>query len=174
VVEAPGRSRGESVLAILVRDLVREERTGEASLEARAVGVITTAGTLVTVLFGLALLVTGRAGFVLPVGARGLLAGALASLVAASVAAIFVNLPTGHREINARDLLNRISSDDDWNAQRDDVERAVAKVLAVQLVAGREVNRRKARLLARAIFAEVAGVAFIGASVAVILATSAQ
>lgn len=162
-------TRGGQLLGRLAHDLLAEERTNKASLEARAIGVIATVGSLVTVLFALAALVTGRPGFVLPAAARCLLAGALAGLLTASVTAIFVNLPYGHLELKADDLLRRINSDDDWNAPAEEVEHAMARVLAVQLVSARHVSRLKARLLAYAVLAEVIGVTFIAAAISVIL-----
>ncbi|HSV65020.1 MAG TPA: hypothetical protein VLJ59_03805 [Mycobacteriales bacterium] len=165
------RAPGGQVLGRLVQDLVADERASKASVESRAAGLITAAGSLVTVLFAIAAFVTSRVGYVLPVPARWLLVGALTSLLAASVAAIVVNLPAGQHEIRADDLLGRIHRDEDWNAREDDVELALAKALAGQLVRARQVNRAKARLLAYAIFGEVSGIAFIGAAVSVILAT---
>jgi uncharacterized integral membrane protein len=157
------------MLAVLVRDLVAEERTNRVSLESRAGSVITTAGALTTILFGLAALITDEAGVKLPTLSRWFLGASLVLLLAASVGAIFVSLPSGQREIKAEDLLQRIRSEDDWSASDDVVGRAIAKGFAVQLVSAREINRTKARLLISAIAAEVGGVAFIGAAVALIL-----
>jgi hypothetical protein len=174
VTQPDTAGQGGRILGRLVQDLIAQERASKASVEARAIGTITAAGSLVTILFALAALESSRAAYVLPAAARWLLLGALACLLVTSIAAIIVNIPTGQREIKAADLLARISDDDSWNSPADDVERALAKAQAGQLIRARHVNRGKARLLAYAILSEVLGVAFIGAAVSVILATPGQ
>ena len=72
-VEAEGTSGTEAYAALIERELDAQEAR-KASLEQRGLAVITTAGALTSLLFGLAAFsTTGAHAFVLPASARHLL-----------------------------------------------------------------------------------------------------
>jgi uncharacterized membrane protein len=94
--EAPATATdpGSSVLAACVQEQLARQDARKTSLEQRGITVITTAGALVTLLFGLAAFTTKRSQtFALPGGASYLLVAALVLFFGAALAAILTNVP---------------------------------------------------------------------------------
>src|ERR1700694_370776 len=102
--EAPASTTdsGASILAAYVQAQLARQDARKTSLEQRGITVITTAGALVTLLFGLAALSTKRAQtFALPAGASYLLVVALVLFFGAALAAILTNVPLEYEEADA-------------------------------------------------------------------------
>ena len=98
----PDSSSATSADAVMehVQDQLTEERGTKSALEARAIGVITSAGALVTLLFALAALVTKPQAYELPGAARLVLGITLIAFIASAVLAIIAARPETYQEVS--------------------------------------------------------------------------
>ena len=158
----------EAVLK-LVDDQLEDERTRKASLEARGVAVISTSGTLTTLLLALAALVTDASGFQLSGVAQILLMLGVAAFLLAAVLAVLTARPGVYGEVKEGSL-REIATLDAMNEPEADANPKIAIALVEIIVKARRGNEKKARLLMRAVSAEVAGFVLVAAAVVVILA----
>jgi hypothetical protein len=99
----------------LLDDQIDDERTNKASLESRGLAVITTSGALVTLLLGLAALVTKAQSYTPSLGARLLLIAALAAFLVAAALGIYCNVPRRYRELQPGSL-RTLTAPDVWTA----------------------------------------------------------
>src|ERR1035438_5945734 len=81
-VVPPSPPGGGDVYGAYIKSLLDYELARQSGLEARASTVVTTAGALVTLLFGLVAVITGAARFRLPGAAHGWLIAAVLLVVA--------------------------------------------------------------------------------------------
>jgi hypothetical protein len=160
---ASGETSAEAILE-LVKGEVATERARKASVEAKAAAVITTAGTITTLLFGLAALITGREGYVLPVGSRWTLGLAVVAFAAAIVLAILVIRPRGSEEILASELV-RISTPAIMGAAPAVNLPPISRALASVLASGRAANEFRVNRLVAAMSAELFGTALVALAV---------
>jgi hypothetical protein len=144
--------------AKLIAEQLGEERTTKTSLEQRGITVVTTSGTLVTLLFGLVAIVTKDARFRLDDLGRAGLFGALSLFVLAAVAALSTNFPQKYQEVEP-DELSRLVTEQFWNADQGLGSRRASEVRVAVLTSARAANAEKARLVRWAIGLEVAAVA---------------
>jgi hypothetical protein len=156
---------GADVYSDLVKVLLDAEATRKTSLEQKGTGVITTAATLVTLLFGLVATITNAKTFVLPSASHGWLAAAVVAFVGAAALAIFVALPVpyGQTELTVADLSAW------WNDSVSDAEAAVAGVRLQAIAAARRANSVKGWLLLGAGGCELVGLASLTAAVIAII-----
>lgn len=139
----------------------------KASLEQRGVAVITTSGTLVSLLFGLVAVITGVEHYTPPSGARIWLYVGLGLFVVASVLALVVNAPLVYQTVKADELKRGVTelwSDDEATAQRN-----VALTRIKVFGDTKTKNDIKGVVLIAAMVAEVGAVACVGAAVRLIL-----
>lgn len=94
-----GNEPARSPVAELMADQLQAERTRHASIEQRGITVITTSGTLITLLLALAGLTGRTAGFKLAKNAQVWLLTALIFLTLAAIAGIIVNFPGRGRSV---------------------------------------------------------------------------
>lgn len=166
VVSDTGPVAGDAYEGYVLEQL-QEERARKASLEQRGLAVITTSGTLVTLLFAISAFVLGGR-YTVPGFTCGAVVVALAMFIAAACLGIVVNWPVNYSEPET-DALQGLTADEKWTDDR------LAGVLAVTdsrlctLKVARERNGTKAWLLIAAMGLEVAAVAALGAGVAVAL-----
>jgi hypothetical protein len=132
------------------------------------VTVITTSGTLVTLLFGLTAGLTAASGFKLPGGARLPLLLALIAFVIAAGFGIVTNMPLRYQEMTPQGL-GKLVNARYWTAPPAVGELRVAQAQVAVLSAARTANDLKVSLLIAAISAELLAVAFLAWAVAVIL-----
>jgi hypothetical protein len=149
----------------LVSGLLTAEADRRTTLEAKGSAVITTAGTLVTLLFGLVALVDGSEKFDLPTAAHGWLFAAICGFVVACGAAIFVSLPLpyGETKLTAQQLITW------WDQAPDLALLAVSSVRLEALAAARRMNDVKVRILFVATIALVVALFLLGMTVLKIL-----
>lgn len=103
-----GSTGTETYAALIDRELDAQEAR-KASLEQRGLAVITTAGVLTSLLFGLAAFSTKSAhALVLPGNAHQLLIAALVLFFASAVAALVVNAPLVYQAIKPDDIRERL------------------------------------------------------------------
>lgn len=152
----------------LIEEQLQEERNRKSSVEQRGIAVITTSGVLVSLLFGLAAVVTASTRFVLPGAARVFLLLSLPCFLAAAVLGIRANLPMKYQEAGPEGL-RRILEPQFWNGPAAVGTLRVAEVRVDILTSYRQQTTVKAKALVRAMWAEVAGVCLVALAVGVIL-----
>lgn len=152
----------------LISDQLAEERTRKSSLEARGVTVITTSGTLATLLFALTAGLTSVASFKLPGGAKLPLLLALVAFIVAAVCGLTTNMPLKYREATPQGLARLVDARY-WTAPPVVGQLRVAAAQVTLLGAARLANNLKVRLLIAAVAAELAAVIFLAWAVACIL-----
>jgi len=150
-----------------------EARATKASLEQRAIGLVSASGVFVTVLFGLIAFLTRSDSFALPGQAEPPLYASLALFGFAAVLALMANAPGEYQGVNRGEpddeygLENIVRSR--WGNPRPIARRRVAMTRIVILAAYKAKNTRKGRLLIGATAAEALAIVFLGVTVAFII-----
>jgi hypothetical protein len=152
----------------LISDQLTEERNRKSSLEARGVTVITTSGTLATLLFALTAGLTASSDFKMPEDAKLPLLLALIAFVAAATCGLATNVPLLYRETTPQGLAKLVDAKY-WTAPSAIGQLRVAAAQVTLLTASRSANNLKVRLLIAAVAAELLAVIFISWAVAAIL-----
>ena len=150
-----------------IKDQLEQELAKKGSIEQRGLFVITTAGTLVTALFGLVALTSGKKGFVPPTSASGNLRVALVLLVLAAIAAILTNAPLLYSEADPTDLQDAV--DNLWTDSSAEATRMTSATRIAFIRQAQRMNSIKAWLLITAVSLEVGAVAFVGLAMSRIL-----
>lgn len=158
-----------AALAALLGDAIPAERAKKNSLESRALAVITSSGTLVTLLLALAALVTKTTKFVPTPVTLALLGLAAILFTAASCLAVYCNAPGGYYEIVPASL-KALAAPHAWTADGSEARRELALAQLDILQDWRGMNEAKARILGFATLTEVTGLLVTAAAVIVILA----
>ena len=152
----------------LVQDQLAEERSTKSSLEARAIGVITSSGALATLLFALAALVTKAAGYELPDLARLVLGATLVAFMGAAVLAIIAARPETYQEVTIESL-RAAATQEAMGAPAEKGESEIARVLVDIIAKARDENGNKARFLRRAVTLESVAAVLLALAVAIVL-----
>lgn len=153
---------GATLYGEYLKDELAGQEARKASFEQRGLAVVTTAGTLVTLLFGLAALSTTVAKPDRLGGPeRALLAVALVLFVLSAVLALATNFPLKYSGPEAPDIKAHLEADDSPSDAA--LEVALARVHILE-VAQRK-NTRKGNLLFVALLVEVAAVAVVGVAI---------
>jgi hypothetical protein len=164
------QSSAGSVYAPLVDHQLEVERNLKASLEQRGVVIVTTSGTLVSLVFGFSALANKSIATLPHAGpVTDLLTIALLFFLLSTVAAIVTNTAWTYKEFDEKELA-RLCGRDYWVFD-DTVEaaRAVSEAKVGILKQARKQNERKARALSAGFQFEVAAIACIGLAVVVVL-----
>ncbi|HZE50372.1 MAG TPA: hypothetical protein VE074_12465 [Jatrophihabitantaceae bacterium] len=149
------------VYSDLVKTLLDIENGRRTSLEQKGAAVITTSGTLVTLLFGLVAVITSADTFVLPGDANGPLVAALILFVVACGFAIMISVPLPYGQSN-------ITIDDLAQWWGDSNSQALAAVAGLRLRAidvARRRNAVKVALLLAALLSELAALVLLTVAV---------
>ena len=157
------------VYAGVIDEVLEFERGRKASLEQKALGVITSSGVLVTLLFGFASLTKSQQSAGLPLLARVVLLAAMAAFLVAILESLRINRPVNFSPLGVKKDLQRMVTDELWSDSAAVGRRAIAEFRVGEIDRWREENGRKARALQRAIIAESAAVALLATSVGVLL-----
>lgn len=152
---------GSDVYADFINSLLEAESSRKASLEQRGIGVITTAGTLVTLLFGLVAAITSAKTFTLPAQAHGWLAAATILFVLAAAAGIVVNVPLFYGQI----LITENDLRAAWEDRASDAQAAVTAVRLRRLDRAQKFNTIKAWVLVLGVALELAAVAVLAGGI---------
>jgi hypothetical protein len=158
---------GSSVYAAFIAGLLEEQDARKASLEQRALAVVTTAGALVSLLFGLVALISEADGFTLPRSAHGPLGVGLALFVGAGVLALVVNVPLIYTNADPEAIARIL--DRYWSDSVSDAEMRVAATREKMFKAAQDANELKAWLLVGALTLEVLGVVAVAIAVSEVL-----
>ena len=146
----------------LIADLITKEQDAEqsatASLQARGLAVISSSGTMVTLLFGLSAVASTAQHFKLPATAKPPLYAAAVLLVAAAIAGIATNSPRGSK-LTALQGLRPLLESPYWGYPAGPARQEVARTQLTIAEAARAGNRVRARFLFAGIILEIAGIA---------------
>jgi hypothetical protein len=169
----PGQGAEAAQAGPLIAGLITKEleaqRAITASLQSRGLAVISSSGTLVTLLFGLSAVATTAEHFKLPGPAKPPLYAAAVLLVAAAVAGIVTNAP---RNVRATALarLRPLVESPYWEYPVGPAQQEVARTQLAAAEAVRAGNQVRARWLLAAIILEIAGIASTMAAVIALIA----
>jgi hypothetical protein len=164
--EGPPLRAGEVYGPLLV-SLLSEQAARKASIEQRALAVITTSGVLVSLLAALSALVAGKTTALrLHTGPRAALIAAVAAFVAAAIVALITNAPRGYRDFAPEDVDRMLK---EWDSSGEDARWLVSQANADHLKRAAKVNGNKALLLQVAVGAEVAAVSLVALGVVLTL-----
>jgi hypothetical protein len=145
------------VYAAYIAEQIAREEDRKKSIEARGVTVITTSGTLATLLLGLAALTTrSSATFTLPASAEDPLEWSLIAFATAALASIFTQLPLQYKEASTAGLRGLV--EEYWNDSEEEALDAVARNRLNVLKRAKQLNGLKAWALFAAVLAEAAAV----------------
>ncbi|HEX2049235.1 MAG TPA: hypothetical protein VHJ34_01220 [Actinomycetota bacterium] len=158
-----------SAYGALIEEQLTEERSRKQSFEQRGLAVVTSAGTLVTLLFGLVAVLTKVEGFVLPDDARPFLLATLLLFTLAGSLGLIINKPQKYAEPSAS-WLETLTSEIVWRAPDLRLaERRTAQARVNSIRSFRDRNKRKGFALTAAIVLEVLAVACLSVAVLKIL-----
>jgi hypothetical protein len=156
---------GELVYADYVRELVELQERYKASMEQRALAVITTSSTIAALLFGFTTLARGPLGLMLPPIATLLLACGVVAFAVAAAFAIRVNAPRAYEGPKTESLRTMINNAWDAGVSADHAAYQVAEVRLRVLQTAKTQNAAKAGALSWAIRLEVTAVALLAAAI---------
>lgn len=154
---ADGEQAGPLIADLITKELDTEQAATDA-LQSRGLAVISTAGTLVTLLFGLSAVATTAQHFKLPAAAKPPLYAAAVLLVAAAIAGIATNAPRGSK-LTALQRLRPLLESPYWEYPAGPARREVARTQLTVAEAARAGNRIRSRFLLAGIILEIAGIA---------------
>jgi MFS family permease len=167
--EGPALGDGVAVYAEYVEAELEAQDKRKSSFEQRGLAVITTSGTLVTLLFALAALSTKQADtFTLPGAAKAWLAAALVLLFLSALCALATNAPLPYDALIATDVRKRM---DDPRFAKDykKATRDVALTRLKELKSAKRLNGIKGWLLAAAMGCQALGIGCVGVAVLIII-----
>ena len=163
----PDQNAGTAYEQLIVDQLI-EERSRKSSLEARGVTVITTSGTLATLLFALTAGLTTTGTFKLPGAARLPLLLTLVAFVGAAILGIITNIPLRYQEPTPQGLAKLVDAKY-WTGSWTVGQLRVASAQVSCIAAARSANGLKVKLLLGAITFELSAVICLAWAVGVIL-----
>jgi beta-lactamase class A len=164
--DTPPRKVAGDVYAPLIEAMLAEEGARKASMEQRAISVITTSGALVSLLVALAAFLLGKnTTFHANTPSKYTLVGAVVLFVAAAILALLVNDPAAYRSFGPNDVKLMLAT---WSSDAETARKQISTAQNDFAELAIQKNNRKARLLQAAVVCEVLGVCAV--ALAVILA----
>ncbi len=165
---ADERASGLAAYGSFIKDELDAQDKRKASFEQRGLAVITTSGTLVTLLFALAALSTKKTQtFVLADAARNWLLASLAFFVLAALAALITNIPLSYQAVEADAVKGRLQETPVRDAG--DAAKDIALTRVKALADAKRKNGIKGWVLLAGMALEVAGVACVAMAVSFVL-----
>jgi hypothetical protein len=159
---------GYAVYGDFIRDELDAQDRRKASFEQRGLAVITTTGTLVTLLFALAALSTKQADtFTLPSQARTWLYIGLALFFGSAAAALVSNAPLNYDAAEVPGIRRRLKEEPPWTA--DAARRDVALTRLKALESAKKKNGIKGYAVLIAMVLEALAVGCVAIAVSIIL-----
>jgi hypothetical protein len=165
---AESASNGYEAYGQFIRDELAAQDARKASFEHRGVTVITTSGTLVTLLFALAALSTRRSQtFALPHTARTWLSIALLLFFLSALGALVANAPLVYQAVQAESVRKRLREDPPRSATA--AAKDIAFTRADALASAKKKNSIKGWALAIAMGLEALAVGCLAVAISIIL-----
>jgi hypothetical protein len=161
----PTASEADGVAAYdgFLKEQLTAQEARKASFESRGLAVVTTAGTLVTLLFGLAAFASGGPNPKLTGEAKTWLAVALVVFIASAVLALATNLPFFYDAPAADAFKHRVKADQFKATSA--ARRDIALTRANMLHNWKRTNSVKGWLLTAALTLEVVAIGFVGIAI---------
>jgi len=151
-----------------IQDQLAEERATKTALEGRANTMITSAGTLTTLLFALAALGTKSTNYELPAGSQVLLVVAVGCFLVAIVFALLAATPATYSEVTVASL-QAVATAEAFGAPAAEAEPKIARAMVDVIEGARTGNATKADHLKHAVQAELAAAVVLAIAVTVVL-----
>lgn len=158
------QDKAREALDLAADSELRQARERAASLEQRAMAVVTTSGVLVSLVFGFGTLIRGKQISSLPETPRNLLILALVSFVVAAVIALFTIMP---RDYPVESDWNNVLSS--WITSPNETWTSITNLHLKEIRHWLKTNSLKAKILLAAIIAECIGISFLAASMLVVI-----
>lgn len=158
------RDKAREVLDPAIDSELRQTRDRAASLEQRAMAVVTTSGVLVSLVFGFGTLIKGKQITSLPEAPRIFLVLALISFVVAAVIALFAIMP---RNYPAESAWKKVLGS--WIASPSETWESITKLHLEEISHWLRTNALKAKILLAAIVAECIGISLLAVSMLVVI-----
>ncbi|WKG03069.1 hypothetical protein [Mycolicibacterium sp. HK-90] len=167
----PVSPAGRIYLAITDK-LLAAEYDRRKAFEGRAAALLTSSGTMLTLIFGLTVLVTGKdAVFASPAAIYALIAAMIAFL-ASAVVAIVVQAQGYEYSVLSDDSLRSLARDNnEWARRADDATRAWVNKQVSTICTMRAGNSTKAKQVAFSLWSQVAAIALLAVSVGIELSS---
>ncbi|MCV7423812.1 hypothetical protein H7K45_24970 [Mycobacterium yunnanensis] len=161
----PVSPAGQLYLA-MASELLTAEFDRRKTLESRGSALLTSSGTLLTLIFGLTVIVTGKDHVYADRCSVILLLAALVAFVLSAVIAIFVQTYGFRYAVLSQDGLRSLPRDDaEWARRADDATRAMLSKKVSTICSLRNGNNTKATLVAFSLGFQVVAIALLSASV---------
>jgi hypothetical protein len=160
--------RGSTVYLEYIKDQVAQQDERKESIEKRGLAVITSSGTIVSLLFALVAILTGVEKYELPAGAEPWLGAALGGFGLATLAGILTNLPLRYEAVEAEELEKAIQHS--WDDAPEKAEREVAATEIKVLATAKWLNTLKGWILIVAISSQLVAVISLTLAIRAILA----
>ena len=158
-----------NVYSELISNALSQEYARKQSLEQRGLAVITTAGTLVSLIFGFAIF-AGAKSINLPLAVKILIGLGLGAFLLAAIFGLAINRPlASYYAPVAVSSLRRAVEPENWVGDMVEASRKMSEFRVSELDSWRNGNGLKANSLHRAVAAETAGVALITAGILVLI-----
>lgn len=157
-----------AVAAAFIGEELAGESSRKSSLESRAIAVITSSGTLVTLLLGLTALVTRSSSFALDRPERWLLSVSALLFVASAALGIVASAPFRYLLVDPKSLTSTLAPNL-WSTDGSVLQREFTAVRLAQLEDARSHNESRAAMLVGALVVQVLAVLLTAAAVAVVL-----
>jgi hypothetical protein len=155
----------------LIAAQLAEERSAKTSIEQRGLGVITSAGVLTTLLFGLSAFALGARRIPIDFPERSLLILSLALFLGASALAASTALPSSfYREADVPPLELRVTRERWYSRDVIEAARLNARIEVAIIKAARSANEYKAKRLKYAVIVEVAALLSLAIAVGLTVA----
>jgi hypothetical protein len=159
-------SPGGAVFQGLVEDALAHEFERRKSLESRGAVLLASSGTMVTIVLGLTVLITGKDAVFADRRAVLLLCAALIPFVLSAVAAIFVQSFAFKYDVIKQADLDKIVEDEDyWNSPADIAARESADIQVKSIRSLRSGNAWKARFVLGSFFLQMAAIALMASAI---------
>lgn len=160
-----------TVFAAFVEEELTNERDRRTALDARAITVLTTSGTFVTLILALGALVTSAEGYKPPGVVVVLFAIAASCLCMAAVMALLANQLRFYPVVSAPQL-RKWTDDESWQDSVDNARWLLVHVRSRTIEQLRVGNAAKANRLAIALWAQLAAFCLLSVAVIIVLLNS--
>lgn len=147
-----------------ISEQLSEERARKTAIEQRGIAIVTTSGTLVTLLFALSAVVGAQVDAALPRSGTIALRIAVIAFLAAACLGLSTNLPMKYAKPRTSGLLKLVNGRE-WLASATVGARAVARAKIAMLRTARRSNALKTRLTLYGIAAEILAVGAVAFAV---------
>lgn len=158
------QDKAREALDLATDNELRQARDRAASLEQRAMAVVTTSGVLVSLIFGFGTLVKGKQITSMSEAPRILLVLALISFVIAAIIALFTIMPRNYpAESEWKNVLGS------WIASPGETWESITNLHLQEISHWLGTNASKAKILLAAIIAECIGISLLAVSMLVVI-----